>query len=88
MLEKNRKQQLIKEFKVSPNDTGSVVVQVAILSERINSLDEHFRSHTKDHHSRKGLLALVSKRRKFLSYLKRKDEEKYKEVIQKLNLRK
>lgn len=88
MLARQRKQQLIEEFKTGSKDTGSVAVQVALLSERINTLEDHFKSHTKDHHSRRGLLSMVSKRRKLLSYLKRKDEGKYQEIIQKLNLRK
>jgi small subunit ribosomal protein S15 len=88
VLEKKRKQQLIEQFRASSKDTGSVAVQVAILSERINNLDEHFKTHTTDHHSRKGLLTLVSKRRKLLSYLKKSDAAKYKEILEKLNLRK
>ena len=88
MLERNRKQQLIEEFRMNPKDTGSAVVQIAIVTERINMLDQHFKAHTKDHHSRRGLLSLVSKRRKLLKYLKNKDEGKYQEIIQKLNLRK
>jgi len=88
VLEKSRKKQVIDEFKASVKDTGSVAVQVAILSERINKLDDHFKAHKKDHHSRRGLLSMVSKRRKLLSYLKKRDEGKYQELIQKLNLRK
>lgn len=87
-IEKTKKDKLIKEYKVHPKDTGSSVVQVALLTERINQLGEHFKHHKKDHHSRRGLLSMVGKRRRLLSYLKKKDSKKYQEVIEKLNLRK
>ena len=70
------------------NETGSSEVQVALLTERINGLTEHFKSHTKDHHSRRGLLKMVSQRRKLLDYLKRTDADKYRGVIERLGLRK
>ena len=82
--EKNR---LIKEFATKEGDTGSPEVQVAILSERIRNLTEHFKGHKKDNHSRRGLLALVSQRRSLLDYLKRKDEGRYQTLIGKLGLR-
>ena len=82
-----RKQELIREFARSEGDTGSPEVQVAILTERINNLTEHFKRHHKDNHSRRGLLKLVSQRRKLLDYLKRKDESRYQELIERLGLR-
>ena len=82
-----RKQEIIREFARSEGDTGSPEVQVAILTERINNLTEHFKRHHKDNHSRRGLLKLVSQRRKLLDYLKRKDEGRYQELIEKLGLR-
>ncbi|MCO5155685.1 MAG: 30S ribosomal protein S15 [Aquamicrobium sp.] len=82
-----RKQELVKEFATTQGDTGSPEVQVAILSERIKSLTEHFKDHKKDNHSRRGLLALVSQRRSLLDYLKRKDEGRYQTLIEKLGLR-
>ena len=82
-----RKQEIIREFARSEGDTGSPEVQVAILTERINNLTEHFKRHHKDNHSRRGLLKLVSQRRKLLDYLKRKDENRYQELIDKLGLR-
>ena len=82
-----RKQELIREYARSEGDTGSPEVQVAILTERINNLTEHFKQHHKDNHSRRGLLKLVSQRRKLLDYLKRKDESRYQDLIQKLGLR-
>jgi small subunit ribosomal protein S15 len=83
-----RKQELIKEYATKDGDTGSPEVQVAILSERISNLTEHFKSHVKDNHSRRGLLKLVSQRRSLLDYLKRKDVDRYNALIQKLGLRK
>ena len=83
-LLKDRKAEIIKEFGEHPNDTGSAAVQIAILTERINQLNEHFKVHRKDHHSRLGLLKLVNRRRNLLSYLKKKDPQKYQEVISKL----
>ncbi len=87
-LLKDRKAEIIKEFGAHPNDTGSAAVQIAILTERINQLNEHFKVHRKDHHSRLGLLKLVNRRRNLLSYLKKKDPQKYQEVISKLGLKK
>jgi small subunit ribosomal protein S15 len=83
-----RKEALIKDNARSDGDTGSPEVQVAILSERINNLTEHFKTHAKDNHSRRGLLMLVNKRRSLLDYLKREDEGRYSALIAKLGLRK
>ena len=83
-----RKTELISEYATKSHDTGSPEVQVAILTERINNLTEHFRSHKKDLHSRQGLLKMVSRRRRLLDYLKRNDQERYATVIQRLGLRK
>ena len=83
-----RKTELISEYATKTHDTGSPEVQVAILTERINNLTEHFRSHKKDLHSRQGLLKMVSRRRRLLDYLKRNDQERYATVIQRLGLRK
>lgn len=88
VLVKEKKTKIIDAFKVHGRDTGSAEVQVAILTERINQLGEHFKHHKKDFHSRRGLLSLVGRRRRFLSYLKKKDIKKYEEVLEKLNLRK
>ncbi|HWK69082.1 30S ribosomal protein S15 [Mesorhizobium sp. 1B3] len=82
-----RKQALMTEFATAKGDTGSPEVQVAILSERIKNLTEHFKGHVKDNHSRRGLLKLVSQRRSLLDYLKRKDEARYQTLIEKLGLR-
>jgi small subunit ribosomal protein S15 len=82
-----RKQALIAEFATAAGDTGSPEVQVAIYSERIKNLTEHFKDHKKDNHSRRGLLALVSQRRRLLDYLKGKDEGRYQTLIEKLGLR-
>lgn len=82
-----RKTALIKEYATTPNDTGSPEVQVAILSERISNLTEHFKDHGKDNHSRRGLLKLVSTRRSLLDYVKKVDESRYKTLIEKLGLR-
>ena len=83
-----KKQEVIKDNARDNNDTGSPEVQVAILTERIRNLTEHFKDHHKDNHSRRGLLAMVNKRRSLLAYLKRKDLERYNALIQKLGLRK
>ena len=83
-----RKQALIKEYSTKANDTGSPEVQVAILTERITNLTEHFKTHVKDHHSQRGLIQLVSQRRRLLDYLKRRDPSRYKQVIDRLGLRK
>lgn len=82
-----RKDALIKDYATKAGDTGSPEVQVAILSERIANLTEHFKSHTKDNHSRRGLLKMVSTRRSLLDYLKKIDEERYKTLIERLGLR-
>jgi len=83
-----RKAALIKDNAKTKNDTGSPEVQVAVLSERIANLTEHFKTHQKDHHSRRGLLKMVSSRRTLLDYLKREDETRYSALIAKLGLRK
>ena len=82
-----RKLALVKEYATKPNDTGSPEVQVAILTERIGYLTEHFKTHVKDNHSRRGLLKLVSQRRQLLDYVKRKDETRYKALIERLGIR-
>lgn len=87
-LEKQDKQNIIKGFSRHPSDTGSPEVQVAILSNRISYLTEHFKTHKKDHHSRRGLLKLVNQRRRQLQYLQRVDAGRYKELIARLGLRK
>jgi len=87
-LTKDRKTELIDTYKTHDGDTGSPEVQVAILSERISYLTEHFKVHGKDHHSRRGLLQLVGQRRRLLDYLKRKDTDRYSELIRRLGIRK
>ena len=87
-LVKEQKKKIIDDFKVHGQDTGSAEVQIALLSERINVLSQHFKSHKKDHHSRRGLLTLVGRRRKLLNYIKKKDIKKYEELLNKLGLRK
>jgi small subunit ribosomal protein S15 len=87
-LTKDKKETLIGSYRTHDTDTGSPEVQVAILSERINYLTEHFKSHTKDHHSRRGLLKLVGQRRRLLDYLKSKDADRYAELIKRLGIRK
>ena len=82
-----RKAEVIRTFAKKPKDTGSPEVQVAILSERINNLTDHFKTHVKDNHSRRGLLKLVSQRRQLLDYLKRSNEGSYKHLIEKLGIR-
>lgn len=82
------KKDTVKKYARSSNDTGSPEVQVALLTDRINHLTEHFKSHKKDHHGRRGLLKLVSQRRSLLEYLKRKDESRYSALIKTLDLRK
>jgi small subunit ribosomal protein S15 len=81
------KTEVIKQFQISENDTGSAEVQIALLSARIAHLTEHLRSHAKDFHSRRGLIMMTNRRRKLLNYLKENALEKYNEIIQKLNLR-
>ena len=87
VLVKEQKSKLISDFKVHEKDTGSPSVQIALLTERINSLSEHFKAHKHDHHSRHGLLRMVSIRRRLLEYLKRKDKKEYQEIVKKLDLR-
>ena len=87
-ITKEVKSKLIDEFKINENDTGSTEVQVAILTERIKNLSEHFKFHKKDNHSKRGFMALINRRKRLLNYLKRKDFDKYQEVIKKLGLRK
>jgi len=82
-----RKQELIKEYAIKPQDTGSPEVQVAILTERITNLTDHFKSHKKDNHSRRGLLKMVSQRRRLLDYVKGKDVSRYQDLIQRLGIR-
>ncbi|GLH63207.1 30S ribosomal protein S15 [Parageobacillus sp. G301] len=86
-LSQERKREIIEQFKIHENDTGSPEVQIAILTEQINNLNEHLRVHKKDHHSRRGLLKMVGKRRNLLTYLRNKDITRYRELINKLGLR-
>ncbi|MDY6856064.1 MAG: 30S ribosomal protein S15 [Thermodesulfobacteriota bacterium] len=88
MLDVQKKQELIGEYKIHDTDTGSPEVQIALLSERIRYLTEHFKVHKKDHHSRRGLLKLVSRRRRLLDYVKGKDVERYRGIIKRLGIRK
>jgi small subunit ribosomal protein S15 len=88
VLTNERKNEVIGNFRTHDSDTGSPEVQVALLSERINYLTDHFKTHVKDHHSRRGLLQLVQQRRKLLDYLKRKDLDRYAELIKRLGIRK
>lgn len=88
MLSKDRKTEVIGTYKKHDSDTGSPEVQVAILSERITYLTEHFKTHAKDHHSRRGLLKLVGQRRRLLDYVKRKDADRYLDLIKRLGIRK
>jgi small subunit ribosomal protein S15 len=87
-IKKEAKTALIKEYKTHEKDTGSPDVQIALLTERINNLTEHFKIHARDHNSRRGLLKLVSQRRRLLDYLKKHDATKYQGLLEKLNLRK
>ena len=87
-LQVAQKAQVVKQHQRAGNDTGSPEVQIALLTERINDLTEHFKAHVKDFHSRRGLLKMVSQRRKLLDYLKRSDADKYRSVIERLGLRK
>jgi small subunit ribosomal protein S15 len=87
-IDKVQKQAIINDYRVHDTDTGSPEVQIAILSTRINYLTEHFKTHKKDHHSRRGLLKLVSQRRKLLDYLKKSDKERYEKIIGRLEIRK
>ena len=83
-----RKKEIIKKFAVHEGDTGSPEVQIALLSDRISYLTDHFKTHAKDHHSRRGLLKMVGQRRSLLKYLKKKDVNRYRAVIQELGIRK
>jgi len=87
-LTKDKKTEVIGTYKTHAKDTGSPEVQVALLSERISYLTEHFKNHAKDHHSRRGLLKLVGQRRRLLDYLKSKDSDRYAELIKRLGIRK
>ncbi|RME40778.1 MAG: 30S ribosomal protein S15 [Deltaproteobacteria bacterium] len=87
MLATEQKQNIIAKFQKHEGDTGSPEVQIALLTERINYLTEHFRTHKKDHHSRRGLLKIVGQRRRLLDYLKRKDVERYRAIIKELGIR-
>ena len=87
-MTKERKQEIINEYKRDENDTGSPEVQVAILTERIRELTEHLKVHPKDNHSRRGLLKMIGKRRNLLNYLSKKDINRYRELIKRLELRK
>ena len=86
-IKKDTREELLKKYAISKNDTGSAQVQIAVLSERINNLIEHFKSHKHDNHSKRGLVAMVNKRKKLLSYLSKKDNEKYKKLIKELDIR-
>ncbi len=87
-LSKENKSEVINEHRIHDTDTGSPEVQIALLSERINQLSEHFKDHKKDHHSRRGLLKMVGQRRRMLDYLKAKDIDRYRAIIKRLKLRK
>ena len=87
-IDKEKKHTIIEKFKKHQEDTGSSDVQIAILTERINALTEHFKAHKKDHHSRRGLLRMVNRRRKLLDYLKKHNVEEYQNILDKLKLRK
>ena len=86
-ITKDTKKEIISKFATNEKDTGSAQVQIAVLSERINNLTEHFKLHKHDNHSKRGLVALVNKRKKLLSYISKKDNEKYKEIIKELKIR-
>lgn len=88
MLSKEKKKEIIDRFKKHESDTGSPEVQVALLTEQINILTEHLKIHTKDHHSRRGLLKMVGHRRRLLNYLRKEDVERYRELVKALGLRK
>jgi len=87
-LAKDKKKEIIKENATKKNDTGSAEVQIALLTERINGLSDHFNSHVKDHHSRFGLIKMVSRRKKLLKYVQDLDPKRYQDIIARLNLRK
>jgi small subunit ribosomal protein S15 len=88
VLDVEKTKEIVEQFRLHENDTGSPEVQIALLTERINYLTEHFKTHNKDHHSRRGLLKLVSLRRSLLDYLKRNDMERYRSLIERLGIRK
>ena len=85
---KENKEQIIRDFRMHESDTGSTDVQVALLTQRINELTEHFKTHVKDHHGRRGLLKLVGQRRRLLDYLKGRDADRYRQLIDRLGIRK
>ncbi|WZL78158.1 30S ribosomal protein S15 [Eubacteriales bacterium mix99] len=87
-MDQKRKQEIIETYQLHDGDTGSAEVQIALLTERINHLNEHLKLHKKDHHSRRGLLMMVGRRRGFLNYLAKKDINRYRKIIEELNLRK
>lgn len=87
-FEPGQKQTIIQEYKLHDNDTGSPEVQIALLTERIDYLNSHFKAHKKDHHSRRGLLKMVSRRRRLLDYIRKKDEDRYQTLIKRLGIRK
>ncbi len=84
---KDSKQSIIEKFRLTDNDTGSSEVQIALLTERLNYLNDHFKNHGKDHHSRRGLIRIVNRRRKLLDFLKREDTERYQKIIKELGIR-
>ena len=86
-ISQERKNEIINQFKIHDTDTGSPEVQIAVLTEEINTLNEHLRSHKKDHHSRRGLMKMVGRRRNLLTYLRNKDVQRYRELINSLGLR-
>jgi small subunit ribosomal protein S15 len=88
VLTNERKKEIVEKFRTHESDTGSPEVQIALLTERINDLTEHFRVHKKDHHSRRGLYKMIGRRRNLLNYLRKKDINRYRELIQALGLRK
>jgi len=85
---KEQREQIIRDYRLHDGDTGSTDVQVALLTQRINELTEHFKTHTKDHHGRRGLLRLVGQRRRLLDYLKRTNSDRYRQLIERLGIRK
>jgi small subunit ribosomal protein S15 len=85
---KPQREQIIQDYRLHESDTGSTDVHVALITHRINELTEHFKTHTKDHHGRRGLLKLVGQRRRLLDYLKRKDSDRYRQLIERLGIRK
>lgn len=87
-MNKDQKREIINSFQSHENDNGSSEVQIAVLTNRINELNEHLKVHVKDHHSRRGLLKMVGRRRNLLNYVKNRDIDKYRELLEKLNLRK